>query len=287
MLIYLKKNLLVVLCIAMVFTACKKNSSDEPTTPPVTNNNKGIQLATDAKFGSILTDKDGKTLYFFSSDAAGAPTCTGGCETTWPLYYSADASTDLNLNKAEVGEVTRADGRKQSTYRGYPLYYFAGDVAKGDTKGDGVGGIWFVAKPDYSLMLANAQLVGSNGKSYTSAYIEGTGNTKYFTDAFGRTLYAFAPDKNGVNNYTKGTAQEGIWPVYQSEVLNLPSAITKTDVGVITVATINKKQLTYKGWPLYYFAPDAKRGDNKGITVGGIGTLWPYVATTTAVAPAP
>ncbi|WP_316843145.1 hypothetical protein [Pedobacter psychrodurus] len=287
MLIYLKKNLLVVLCIAMVFTACKKNSSDEPTTPPVTNNNKGIQLATDAKFGSVLTDKDGKTLYFFSSDAAGAPTCTGGCETTWPLYYSADASTDLNLNKAEVGEVTRADGRKQSTYRGYPLYYFAGDVAKGDTKGDGVGGIWFVAKPDYSLMLANAQLVGSNGKSYTSAYIEGTGNTKYFTDAFGRTLYAFAPDKNGVNNYTKGTAQEGIWPVYQSEVLNLPSAITKTDVGVITVATINKKQLTYKGWPLYYFAPDAKRGDNKGITVGGIGTLWPYVATTTAVAPAP
>jgi len=275
------------LCIAMVFTACKKNSSDEPTAPPVTNNNKGIQLATDAKFGSVLTDKDGKSLYFFSSDAAGAPTCIGGCETTWPLYYSADASTDLNLNKTEVGEVTRADGRKQSTYRGYPLYYFSGDAAKGEIKGDGVGGIWFVAKPDYSLMLANAQLVGANGKSYTSAYVEGTGSTKYFTDAFGRTLYAFAPDKNGVNNYTKGTAQEGIWPVYQSEVLNLPSAITKADVAVITVATINKKQLTYKGWPLYYFASDAKRGDNKGITVGGIGTLWPYVATTTAVAPAP
>lgn len=284
MLIYLKKNLLAVACIAMVFTACKKNSSDEPTTPPV-NNNKGIQLATDAKFGSVLTDKDGKTLYFFSSDAAGTPTCTGGCEVIWPLYYSADASTDLNLNKAEVGEVTRADGRKQSTYRGYPLYYYASDAVKGDIKGDGVGGIWFVAKPDYSLMLANAQLVGSNTKSYTSAYVEGTGLTKYFTDAFGRTLYAFAPDKNGVNTYTKGTAQEGIWPVYTSEVLNVPSAITKTDLGVITVATVNKKQLTYKGWPLYYFASDTKRGDNKGITVGGIGTLWPYVATTTTVAP--
>ncbi|RBQ06886.1 hypothetical protein [Pedobacter miscanthi] len=284
MLIYLKKNLLAVACIAMVFTACKKNSSDEPTTPPV-NNNKGIQLATDAKFGSVLTDKDGKTLYFFSSDAAGTPTCTGGCEAIWPLYYSADASTDLNLNKAEVGEVTRADGRKQSTYRGYPLYYYASDAVKGDIKGDGVGGIWFVAKPDYSLMLANAQLVGSNTKSYTSAYVEGTGLTKYFTDAFGRTLYAFAPDKNGVNTYTKGTAQEGIWPVYTSEVLNVPSAIAKTDLGVITVATVNKKQLTYKGWPLYYFASDTKRGDNKGITVGGIGTLWPYVATTTTVAP--
>lgn len=286
MLIYLKKNLLAVVCIAMVFTACKKNSSDQPTTTPVPNNNKGIQLATDAKFGSVLTDKNGKTLYFFANDAGGTPTCTDGCETAWPLYYSADASTDLNLNKAEVGEVTRTDGRKQSTYRGYPLYYFAGDAAKGDIKGDGVGGTWFVAKPDYSLMLANAQLVGADTKSYTSAYVEGTGLTKYFTDAFGRTLYTFAPDKNGVNNYTKGTTQEGIWPVYTSEILNVPSVIAKTDLGVITVASVNKKQLTYKGWPLYYFVGDTKRGDNKGITIGGIGTLWPYVSTTITVAPA-
>jgi len=288
MLIYLNRSLLAVLCIAVVFTACKKSSSDGPTTP-TTNNNKGIQLATDAKFGSVLTDKDGKTLYFFANDAAGMPTCVGGCETTWPLYYAADASTDLNLNKAEVGEVTRADGRKQSTYRGYPLYYFAGDAAKGDIKGDGVGGIWFVAKPDYALMLANAQLVGADTKSYTSAYVEGTGLTKYFTDAFGRTLYAFAPDKNGLNTYTKGVTQEGIWPVYTSEILNVPSVIAKTDLSVITVASVNKKQLTYKGWPLYYFVSDIKRGDNKGITIPGTaapGSVWPYVSTATTIAPA-
>lgn len=289
MLIYLKKNLLAVACIAMVFTACKKNSSDEPTTPPV-NNNKGIQLATDAKFGSVLTDKDGKTLYFFSSDAAGTPTCTGGCETTWPLYYSADASTDLNLNKAEVGEVTRADGRKQSTYRGYPLYYFAGDAAKGDVKGDGVGGIWFVAKPDYSLMLANAQLMGKvNGTStnFTNTYTVGDGKTIYLTDNKGRTLYAFAPDKNGVNTYTKGATQEGIWPVYTSEVLNVPSAIAKTDVNVITVATISKKQLTYKGWPLYYYVPDINRGDNQGFLVGKTpGSVWPVLQLNATLAPA-
>jgi len=289
MLIYLKRNLLALACMALVFTACKKNSAEEPKPEPVPQK-KGIQLASSTTFGTVLTDKDGKTLYFFASDVAGTPTCSGGCEAIWPLYYSADASTDPNLNKADVGEVTRADGRKQSTYRGYPLYYYASDAAAGEIKGDGVGGIWFVAKPDYSLMIANAQLIGANTKSYTSAYVEGTGNTKYFTDAFGRTLYAFAPDKNGVNNYTKGTTQEGIWPVYQSEVLIAPSVIAKTDLGVITVAAIGKKQLTYKGWPLYYFASDAKRGDNKGITVPGTaapGSVWPYVYTTTAVAPAP
>ncbi|WP_025146395.1 hypothetical protein [Pedobacter jeongneungensis] len=290
MLIYLKKNLLVIACIAMVFTACKKNSSDEPTTPPVTNNNKGIQLASDTKFGSVLTDKDGKTLYFFSSDAAGTPTCTGGCETTWPLYYSADASTDLNLNKAEVGEVTRADGRKQSTYRGYPLYYFAGDAAKGDIKGDGVGGIWFVAKPDYSLMLANTQLMGKvsgTSTNFTNTYAVGDGKTIYLTDNKGRTLYAFAPDKNGVNTYTKSATQEGIWPVYESEILNVPSAVTKTDIGVITVATISKKQLTYKGWPLYYYVPDVNRGDNQGFLVGKTpGSVWPVLQLNATVAPA-
>jgi len=289
MLIYLKRNLLAVACMAMVITACKKNSAEEPTPEP-TPQKKGIQLANSTTFGAVLTDKDGKTLYFFASDVAGTPTCSGGCEAIWPIYYSADASTDLNLNKAEVGEVTRADGRKQSTYRGYPLYYYASDAAAGEIKGDGVGGIWFVAKPDYSLMIANAQLVGANGKSYTSTYVEGTGNTKYFTDAFGRTLYGFAPDKNGVNNYTKGATQEGIWPVYQSEVLIAPSVIAKTDLGVITVASISKKQLTYKGWPLYYYVPDAKRGDNKGITIPGTaapGSVWPYVYTTTTVAPAP
>lgn len=289
MLIYLKKNLLAVACIAMVFTACKKNSSDDPTTPPVVNNNKGIQLATDAKFGSMLTDKDGKSLYFFSSDAAGTPTCVGGCETTWPLYYSADASTDLKLNKTEVGEVTRTDGRKQSTYRGYPLYYFSGDAAKGDIKGDGIGGIWFVAKPDYSLMLANAQLngpVAGIATNFTSTYTVGDGKTIYLTDNKGRTLYAFANDKNGVNNFTKSATSEGIWPVYESEVLNVPSAIAKTDIGVITVATISKKQLTYKGWPLYYYVPDTNRGDNKGIVVGkGPGLTWPVLQLNATVAP--
>nr|AFS18501.1 hypothetical protein [Flavobacterium sp. MTN11] len=270
MLIYLKRNLLAIVCIAMVFTACKKSSSDEPTTPPVTNNNKGIQLATDAKFGSVLTDKDGKTLYFFASDAAGIPTCTGGCETAWPLYYSADASTDLKLNKAEVGEVTRADGRKQSTYKGWPLYYFASDAAKGDIKGDGVGGIWFVAKPDYSLMLANAQLTANN-INYTSTYAVGDGKTIYLTDGKGRTLYAFAPDKNGVNTYTKECyTRKDFWPIYESGSVNVPSACCKSWMLAITVL-YQKTVKLIKGWPIIYRGIQIKRRRKTMVKVIGKG----------------
>jgi len=282
MISYLKKYLIVTTCLAIILiTSCKKSVIDEPVVEK-----KGIQLFTNAQFGSLLTDKEGKTLYFFANDVNGTANCTGGCEAVWPLYYSADASTDLNLDKSQVSEITRTDGKKQSTYKGYPLYYYASDVASGDTKGDGVGGIWFVAKPDYSLMLANAQLIGSNGKSYTSLYVEGTGNTKYFTDAAGRTLYSFSPDKNNKNTFTKADlSNNSIWPVYEIDTKVLPSVITKDLISVIDV--FGKKQMTYKGWPLYYFSQDAKRGDNKGVSIGAAPGFWPVLTPTSLIAPLP
>ncbi|HEY8771951.1 MAG TPA: hypothetical protein VIM66_02125, partial [Candidatus Limnocylindria bacterium] len=43
------------------------------------------------------------------------------------------------------GTTTRDDGSKQVTHSGQPLYYFSGDQAAGDAKGDGVGGVWSIA----------------------------------------------------------------------------------------------------------------------------------------------
>ena len=42
---------------------------------------------------------------------------------------------------------TRSDGGKQVAYNGRPLYFFAGDTAPGDTKGQGLNDVWFVAAP--------------------------------------------------------------------------------------------------------------------------------------------
>ncbi|MFD0447742.1 hypothetical protein ACFQ10_43930 [Streptomyces indonesiensis] len=47
-----------------------------------------------------------------------------------------------------MGSVTRADGTKQLTLAGWPVYRFAGDNKPGDTKGQGVGGTWNALAPD-------------------------------------------------------------------------------------------------------------------------------------------
>ena len=260
-----------------VVIAC---SDDDPATDPIPAVNNDIQLKDNSTLGKILTDKDGKTLYFFSKDANGNSACSGNCESTWPVFAVADLSKlkiDGGLTAGDFANITRADGKPQTTYKGWPLYYFANDAAAGETKGENVGGIWFVAKTDYTIMLANAQLVGNDGKSYKPDLTEGTGETQFFVDGMGRTLYAFARDSSGINNWTTNDPQkDGTWPIYEvSEVKGHPSNLDKTTFATIDV--FGKKQLTYKGWPLYYFGPDEmKRGMTKGVSVPRPG-VWPIV----------
>lgn len=276
---YSKSKLLIGLCLLTFFFACsKKDDVKDPSSAK-----KGLQLASNAKFGTVITDNTGKTLYFFAMDADGTSGCTGGCEVIWPVYYSAELSDNAGINAADVGVITRADGKKQNTYKGWPLYYYKNDVAAGDINGDGVGGTWFVGKTDYSIMLVNNQLVGENTKQYTETLAEGPGITQYFTDGNGRTLYAFNPDKANKNTYTKADfSNNSLWPLYESDVKSLPSVIKAEFAGQITV--FGRKQLTYKGWPLYYFGQDTKRGDNKGVSYPVPG-IWPVVKLSTTAAP--
>jgi hypothetical protein len=49
--------------------------------------------------------------------------------------------------EGELGIIERADGLRQVTYNGMPLYFFAQDAAPGDTNGQGRGENWFVVAP--------------------------------------------------------------------------------------------------------------------------------------------
>ncbi len=108
---------------------------------------RALKIAQDQKLGSHLTDAKGMTLYVFKKDTPGKSACAGDCLAKWPLYFGEQVAAAGNLKASDVGTITRQDGQKQTTYKGLPLYYFAGDKAPGDANGQGVKDVWFVAVP--------------------------------------------------------------------------------------------------------------------------------------------
>ena len=90
-----------------------------------------------------LADSNGMTLYYFTKDSSGASTCAGTCSDRWPAFYTDNVMVPVGMDAKEFGNITRADGKKQSTFRGWPLYYWVGDKAPGQTAGQGVNGVWF------------------------------------------------------------------------------------------------------------------------------------------------
>ena len=260
------------------FYSCDNNNdSTSPTT------GKNISLATSSTFGQYMVGGNGMTLYVFAKDVSGESMCPDGtCLPNWPIFYEQNIDPGTGLNASDFATITRSDGMKQTTFLGWPLYYYAGDAAEGDIKGDGVGGIWFVAKPDYSLMMGNAQLIGHDGKHYMSDYTEGDGLTKYLTDINGRTLYIFKNDTKDTNNFTQSDfSNNSIWPIFYVEIDKLPSGFNTSDFGEIDV--FGQPQLTFKGWPLYYFGQDAQRGENKGVSFPSPG-VWPIANNDTPAA---
>lgn len=271
--------MLAVVAPGLLCISCSKNEAPKPPAEV-----KNITLKATASLGTVLADEKGMTLYYFTKDTADNSVCTGGCKDTWPPFYVETVKSDTALHASDFSTIVRPDGAKQTTYKGWPLYYFASDATAADAKGENVGKIWFVAKADYIISLMNNQLTGHDGKQYTSAYVEGQEVVQYFTDAYGRTLYAFKNDKFGKNNFTKQDfSNNAVWPIYETTLKSIPSTLTATDFALIDV--FGKKQLTYKGWPLYYFGQDGQvKGKNKGISFPSPG-VWPIVNQQSAVAP--
>lgn len=263
----------------LIVTLMGGKDEENPTTVP------DVSLGMTA-LGNVMTGDGGKTLYFFAPDVSGVSSCSGGCKETWPVFYKENPSLGTGLKAADFAKITRADGDKQTTYKGWPLYYYKNDAKAGDVTGENIGNVWVVAKANYTVMLASRQLVGNDGKNYTFDTKEGTGNSIFLTDSLGRTLYAFAPDKFKKNTYTKADlSNNATWPIFEtsSTIGDIPSALAKTDFATITA--VGKTQLTYKGWPLYYFGSDqGQRGSTKGVSVPRPG-VWPVVNATSPVAP--
>ncbi|MEV8098116.1 hypothetical protein [Kitasatospora sp. NPDC085879] len=124
-------------------------SSPSSTAATPAGGGTALQTATSATLGTIVTDGNGYTLYRFDKDTAKPPVsnCNGQCATLWPPVAASDNPQLKGVDAKIVSSVTRADGSKQLTLNGWPLYRYAPDTKPGDTKGQGVGGTWWAVTP--------------------------------------------------------------------------------------------------------------------------------------------
>lgn len=110
-------------------------------------NDHAIKVMTKDGIGSYLTDAEGKTLYWFKRDMPGVSNCTGPCVEKWPLFYREAIAPVEGTTAADFATLNRADGKEQTTFRGYPLYYWINDAKPGDTNGHGINDVWYVIDP--------------------------------------------------------------------------------------------------------------------------------------------
>src|SRR5258708_14526519 len=69
-------------------TTTAGSSTSAPASGPAT-----ISLVTHGKFGKIMVDSNGMTVYEDENDKPGKPACTGGCLTAWPPVIAPASPT--------------------------------------------------------------------------------------------------------------------------------------------------------------------------------------------------
>jgi predicted lipoprotein with Yx(FWY)xxD motif len=115
---------------------------------PAAAMNDEVKIAEKPGIGKYLTDSKGMTLYWFENDTVDHSACTGSCVGNWPIFYREKVAPANGLSAGDFGTITREDGAKQTTFRGYPLYFFKGDSKPGDTNGNKKIDRWYVVNPD-------------------------------------------------------------------------------------------------------------------------------------------
>jgi len=149
---------------ALVLAACggcsTSSSSGSGSTPsygtakPSTTNSSGAASVVSTKtssLGTFLVDGNGRALYLWDADHGSKSTCSGACSQAWPPVTTTGTPKASGAVKASLlGTIKRADGTREVTYAGHPLYTFAGDSQAGQTTGQGSTGFgapWWVVTP--------------------------------------------------------------------------------------------------------------------------------------------
>ncbi|MFJ9850357.1 SCO0930 family lipoprotein [Streptomyces sp. NPDC101150] len=223
------------------------------------------------ELGDVLTDSAGFTLYRFDKDTAKPPTsrCAGDCAKTWPVVPAAGASASAKVGKSALGSVTRADGTKQLTVGGWPVYRYVGDTKPKQANGQGSGGVWFAAAADGSKAAKGKKAGGGTGKKLPGLSVRQDPELgKIVVDKRGFTVYRFTKDSAWPMKSACTGACLDKWPVVGPVDKNDAPGIVKKNF-LVMKRPDGIKQQTVNCWPVYTFKGDKRPGDTNGQGVGG------------------
>jgi predicted lipoprotein with Yx(FWY)xxD motif len=129
---------------AVALAACGSSSAPSAASSPAGGSSPAAAAALSVKAAqvgsaTVLTNARGFTLYAFSPDTSTASKCVGTCAQIWPPVLGPVTAAGI---EGTFGTIKRADGTTQATFDGHPLYTYVGDTAPGQTKGNGIKGLW-------------------------------------------------------------------------------------------------------------------------------------------------
>jgi predicted lipoprotein with Yx(FWY)xxD motif len=109
-----------------------------------------------SSFGPMLFAGNGRALYAFTRDTRNGPSrCYGDCAAAWPVYFAGTTlRAGAGVKQSLLGTVRRKDSRRQVTYNGRPLYFYAHEKAR-QVLCQNVrthGGTWLVVRPSGELV---------------------------------------------------------------------------------------------------------------------------------------
>ena len=270
MMVFPKRTFLAAigLVLVMVVSACGSTTSTGSTastptaaaTPTTTASTSAIQTAqatVKGKATTILTDAQGKTLYYFTPDAPAKLACTGGCAKVWPplLFTGSGTPTGSTSLPGKLSVLNGANGA-QVEYSGYLLYTYSGDTAPGQTNGEGLFGKWYVATPDLAVYVVRIATAAVKGKAETT-----------LATPQGLTLYYFTPDTATKVACMGGCAK--VWPplLFTGSGTPLGDASLSGTLSVLSGA--NGTQVEYNGHLLYTYSGDTTPGQTTGAGLFG------------------
>jgi predicted lipoprotein with Yx(FWY)xxD motif len=227
-----------------------------------------VTLQTSPFVGQYLADATGRTLYTYGNDLPGdcntppVSNCVTDCLISWPILPAGTRILAPGLDDSAFGAIQRNDGAWQTTYKGWPIYYYKTDLLLGQVAGQGKAKTWHIVE-----------------KKLPAVFIMKPGATRYLADDAGHTLYVSSADQAGtalsvpVSNCT-GTCLETFEP-FHAQNFSVVTSLLIADFGSFVRPGKGTIHVTYKGMPLYRAITDVKSGDQNGTAVSGFTAALP------------